>query len=155
MITKPQIRIPRITIRMVQQAVAAALDCDESEMRGTQTTPHAVYRRAVAMYVARQLTRDSLSMIGRAFGHRHHSTVLHSIRQIEERIRTDRETCDVVNLLIVQLGKTEPSTAAEKIVANVRELKDAMAAIARRIDLLEAESAALLIERTIGNDANT
>jgi chromosomal replication initiator protein len=41
------------------------------------------------MYIARQLTRASLEQIGQEFGHRHHTTTLHSVRKIEEMRRSD------------------------------------------------------------------
>jgi hypothetical protein len=49
-----------------------------------------VLPRQIAMYIARQLTRASLQQIGREFGGRHHTTVLHSINRIEEIRRSDK-----------------------------------------------------------------
>ena len=48
-----------------------------------------VLPRQIAMYIARQLTGASLLEIGREFGHRHHSTVLHSISRMEEMRRSN------------------------------------------------------------------
>jgi hypothetical protein len=64
------------------------------EMRDPELTVHTnrrahVLPRQVAMYIARQVTGASLQEIGRQFGGRHHTTVLHSINKIEEMHRTD------------------------------------------------------------------
>jgi chromosomal replication initiator protein len=48
-----------------------------------------VLPRQIAMYIARQLTGASLEEIGRKFGHRHHTTTLHSVRKIEEMCCSD------------------------------------------------------------------
>jgi chromosomal replication initiator protein len=58
-----------------------------------------VLPRQIAMYIARQLTGASLQEIGRQFGRRHHTTVLHSINKIEEMRRTD----EALNWTITQL----------------------------------------------------
>jgi len=55
-----------------------------------------VEARHVAMYLARQLTRRSLPQIGRRFGDRHHTTVMHAVRSIEERIKTNTSLCEDV-----------------------------------------------------------
>jgi chromosomal replication initiator protein len=64
-----------------------------------------VLPRQIAMYVARQLTGASLQEIGREFGHRHHTTVLHAINKIEQMRKSDK----ALNLAITQL--TEACTA--------------------------------------------
>jgi len=58
-----------------------------------------VLPRQIAMYIARQLIGASLKEIGREFGGRHHTTVLHSIRKIAEMRRTDK----ALNRTITQL----------------------------------------------------
>jgi len=59
-----------------------------------------VLPRQIAMYIARQLTGASLQEIGREFGGRHHSTVLHSIDKIEAMCRTNEALdCTIRRLL--------------------------------------------------------
>jgi chromosomal replication initiator protein len=57
------------------------------------------------MYLARELTKTSLSEIGEAFGGRDHGTVLHAHRLVKERIRTDDKTRQVVSFLDNQLSR--------------------------------------------------
>lgn len=58
-----------------------------------------VFPRQVAMYLVRQVTGAPLAEIGREFGGRHHTTVMHSVNQIEERRRTDRSLNRVIDML--------------------------------------------------------
>jgi chromosomal replication initiator protein len=55
--------------------------------------------RQVAMYLSKQLTSRSLPEIGRAFGGRDHTTVMHAVRKIEELVKTDSAFAEDVELL--------------------------------------------------------
>jgi len=59
-----------------------------------------VLPRQIAMYIARQLTGASLQEISREFGGRHYTTVLHSIKKVEEMRRTDEALNRTITLLI-------------------------------------------------------
>jgi hypothetical protein len=66
-----------------------------------------VLPRQIAMYIARQLTGASLQEIGREFGGRHHTTVLHSVNKIEEMRRTDEAlNCTIRRLVEAIVAKT-------------------------------------------------
>jgi chromosomal replication initiator protein len=58
------------------------------------------------MYLARELTDQTLPAIGRAFGNRNHTTVLHACKRTAERISTDREAYDAVRRLTERLGNS-------------------------------------------------
>jgi chromosomal replication initiator protein len=60
--------------------------------------------RQVAMYLARELTDATLPAIGRAFGGRNHTTVLHAYRKTAQRIACDREAYETVRRLTESLG---------------------------------------------------
>ncbi|MEK6541472.1 MAG: chromosomal replication initiator protein DnaA [Pseudomonadota bacterium] len=73
----------RVTIEEIQRAVCAHYRIDKSEM-GSQRRVRAIARpRQVAMYLAKELTPRSFPEIGRRFGGRDHSTVIHAVRTIE------------------------------------------------------------------------
>ena len=59
-----------------------------------------VVPRQIGMYLAKKLTSRSLPEIGRRFGGRDHSTVLHAVRKIEDQIKTDDKLAREVALLI-------------------------------------------------------
>ena len=56
------------------------------------------------MYLAKQLTEASLPEIGRQFGGKHHTTVMHSIGKIDEQRRTDKDLSRMINKLMESLG---------------------------------------------------
>jgi chromosomal replication initiator protein len=59
------------------------------------------------MYLARELTDQTLPAIGRAFGGRNHTTVMHACRRTAERIAENRDAYETVRRLTEQLGGTE------------------------------------------------
>ena len=56
------------------------------------------------MYLAKHMTEASLPEIGRQFGGKHHTTVLHSVEKIEELRKTDKDLNRLINKLTEQLG---------------------------------------------------
>jgi chromosomal replication initiator protein len=79
----------KITIDAIVKAVADYYSVQPAQIK-QKTNAHAVvYPRQIAMYVAKELTSCSLPEIGRAFGGKHHTTVLHSIQKIERLRHTD------------------------------------------------------------------
>ena len=71
-------------------------DIEESEIRGQRRSKNTALARQVAMYLIRTLTGLSLEDIGREFDNRNHSTVITSIRKVEELIRSDAEMSGIV-----------------------------------------------------------
>jgi len=79
----------RITIESVQRATAEHFKLQLTQLKQKSNARHIAEPRQVAMYLAKELTGASLPEIGRAFGGKHHTTVLHSIQKIE-RVRQQR-----------------------------------------------------------------
>jgi len=75
----------RITIETILKAVAAKFDLQPAQLKAKTNSRGIAYPRQVAMYLAKELTPASLPEIGRAFGGKHHTTVLYSIRKIEQQ----------------------------------------------------------------------
>ncbi len=69
------------------------------DITSTRREKTVVLPRQVAMYLAKKLTRKSLPDIGRRFGGRDHTTVLHSVRRIEERMKTDPDVAGIVAII--------------------------------------------------------
>jgi chromosomal replication initiator protein len=63
----------------------------EQDLKVRSNTRAIAFPRQVAMYIVKQLTTASLPEIGRQFGGKHHTTVLHSINKIEELRRSDKD----------------------------------------------------------------
>jgi chromosomal replication initiator protein len=83
----------RITIDEIQKACAAHYRIDPAEMRSQRRARAVARPRQVAMYLAKKLTPRSLPEIGRIFGGRDHSTVIHAVRTIEA-MRQDNADLD-------------------------------------------------------------
>src|SRR3546814_511059 len=73
----------RITIDEIQKLTAQHFQIDQSEMRSKRRARAVVRPRQIAMYLAKKMTPRSLPEIGRIFGGRDHSTVIHAVRTIE------------------------------------------------------------------------
>src|SRR6185436_9546125 len=81
----------RVSIDSIQKAVAEHFVLKQSQLREKSNTRTIAYPRQVAMYLVKELTPASLPEIGRAFGGKHHTTVLHSIHKIDKLRQTDPE----------------------------------------------------------------
>ncbi len=78
-----------ITAEDVQRVVASHFSLSPTDLRTKNNSRRIAEPRQIAMYLARELTKDSLPQIGKAFGGKHHTTVLHSIRKIERLSKED------------------------------------------------------------------
>ena len=81
----------RVSIDLIQKRVSEHFNLREQDLKFRSNTRAIAFPRQVAMYIAKQLTTASLLEIGRQFGGKHHTTVLHSINKIEEMRRSDKE----------------------------------------------------------------
>jgi len=79
----------RVSIDSIQKAVAEHFVLKQSQLKEKSNTRAIAYPRQVAMYLVKELTQSSLPEIGRAFGGKHHTTVLHSIHKIEKLRQSD------------------------------------------------------------------
>ncbi len=95
---------PRLTIARIQAVVASYYDIAENEMRSDRRSRDIARPRQVAMYLAKQLTPKSLPEIGRRFGGRDHTTVMHALKQIAHLIAHDGDWATDVEVLRERLG---------------------------------------------------
>jgi len=93
----------RITIDEIQRRVCDHYRIKHSEMSSARRAREVARPRQIAMYLAKQLTPRSLPEIGRRFGGRDHTTVIHAVRQIEKLRQTDAELDADVRLIMRQL----------------------------------------------------
>jgi chromosomal replication initiator protein len=89
----------RVTIDEIQRRVAEHFNIRLSEMTSERRARAVARPRQIAMYLAKQLTTRSLPEIGRKFGGRDHTTVMHAVRKIEELTLGDRALAEDVELL--------------------------------------------------------
>jgi chromosomal replication initiator protein len=92
-----------LNIEMIQKRVAEHFDIRLADMTSKRRPENIAFPRQVAMYLSRQMTDSSLSVIGEAFGGRDHGTVLHACRLVKDRMEVDPSVRQVVQYLEKQL----------------------------------------------------
>lgn len=93
----------RVTIDEIQRAVSQHFDVKQLDLISERRAVAIARPRQIAMYLAKRLTTRSLPEIGRKFGNRDHSTVIHAVRRIEELRGRDGEIDGAVRSLLRQL----------------------------------------------------
>jgi chromosomal replication initiator protein len=94
----------KVTIESIQKAVAEQFGLRLVEIKAKNNSRAIVYPRQIAMYLAKHLTEASLPEIGRQFGGKHHTTVLHSVEKIDGTRKSDKDLNRLINKLTEQLG---------------------------------------------------
>ncbi|HEU4975109.1 MAG TPA: chromosomal replication initiator protein DnaA [Baekduia sp.] len=92
------------TVERIQDLVAEAFGLSREELLSPNRSARVAWPRQVAMYLAREHTRDTLPSIGASFGGRDHSTVVHACKRTADRMGSDPEVFDAVRALTEQLG---------------------------------------------------
>ena len=93
----------RVKIEDIQRIVARQYNVSRADLLSSRRTANVVRPRQVAMYLAKTLTLRSLPEIGRRFGGRDHTTVLHAVRKIENLVHTDNALAEEIEILKRQL----------------------------------------------------
>jgi chromosomal replication initiator protein len=93
----------RVKIEDIQRVVARQYNVSRADLLSARRTANVVRPRQVAMYLAKTLTLRSLPEIGRRFGGRDHTTVLHAVRKIENLVGNDTTLAEEIEILKRQL----------------------------------------------------
>jgi chromosomal replication initiator protein len=93
----------RVKIEEIQRVVARQYNVSRADLLSSRRTANVVRPRQVAMYLAKTLTLRSLPEIGRRFGGRDHTTVLHAVRKIENLVSKDVSLAEEIEVLKRQL----------------------------------------------------
>jgi chromosomal replication initiator protein len=97
-------QVRKITIETIQRTVAENFGMRVAELKQKNNSRQIVVPRQIAMYLAKQLTEASLPEIGRQFGGKHHTTVMHSIGKIDEQRRSDKDLNRTINKMMETLS---------------------------------------------------
>jgi len=89
----------RLSLHDITQATCAHFSLTEQELLSSSRSPRVAWPRQIAMFLARELTEDSLPAIGRHFGGRDHTTVLYACRRASARIDRDGDAHQAVESL--------------------------------------------------------
>jgi chromosomal replication initiator protein len=89
-----------ITVEKIQKIVCHKMKIKLLQLKSKNNSPEVAFPRQIAMYLSKELTNNSLSEIGKKFGGKHHTTVIHSIRKIEKLRIEDTEFNKEINTFI-------------------------------------------------------
>jgi chromosomal replication initiator protein len=99
----PQGELPEVSVERIQETVIDRFGMSMQELVGDRRSQSIVYPRQVAMYLCRELTDSSLPKIGKKFGGRDHTTVIHATSKIAKLIQEDRSVYNLVQELTARI----------------------------------------------------
>jgi len=102
------------SLEEIQTAICERLGVSPEALTSADRTARVAWARQVAMYLSRELTDATLPAIGRAFGGRNHTTVLHACRRTTERIAQDAEAHELVRSLTAALQQPAAGAGADR-----------------------------------------
>ena len=89
----------KISVESILRTVAERFNLQPAQLKMKSNTRQIAYPRQIAMYLVKDLTHASLPEIGRYFGGKHHTTVLHSIQKIEELRQQDQDLNNLIHAI--------------------------------------------------------
>lgn len=95
--------VSTISSDMVMRAVASFFSLKPAQLKAKNNSRPIAVPRQIAMYICKELTHQSLPQIGKDFGGKHHTTVLHSIRKIDSLKKKDSEIATALNSIVKSL----------------------------------------------------
>ena len=93
-----------VTIEIIQKSVSNFYQLKLADLKSRNNSKSVAMPRQIAMYLCKGLTNASLPHIGRSFGGKHHSTVIHSIRKVEDRRKRDADFNTLINNFMQSFG---------------------------------------------------
>jgi chromosomal replication initiator protein len=87
----------KVTIEVIQKFIANYYQLRVADLKSRNNSKNVTLPRQIAMYLSKSLTSHSLPQIGKSFGGKHHSTVIHSIKKIDARCKQDRDFNTLIN----------------------------------------------------------
>jgi chromosomal replication initiator protein len=90
----------KISMESIVRAVAERFSMPPAQLKLKSNTHQIAYPRQIAMYLVKELTHASLPEIGRYFGGKHHTTVLHSIHKIDDLRQRDQDLNNLIHAVM-------------------------------------------------------
>lgn len=139
----------KVTVKDVQKVVGRHYGVPQKELLANRRHRAVVQARQIGMYLARQITLNSLPEIGRRFGGRDHTTVLHACRKIEGLLERDENLAGELALLQAEIELATPQEAESDSGTIAKEILAARA-VARAAENISAQVAARLADMLTG-----
>ena len=96
-----------VSIDAIQRRVANYFSLSQAEIKGKKRTKAIAFPRQVAMYLSRVMTEHSTTEVGLEFGGRDHSTVMHAVQRVNERMKTDATLEPALQQIMISLRNNE------------------------------------------------
>lgn len=93
-----------ITPELIIDIVSEHFNIRPEDILSQKRNADIVYPRQIAMYLCRQMTTSTMQSLGKAFGNRDHTTVLHGIEKITKKVLTDEKTKSTIDILIKKIN---------------------------------------------------
>ena len=93
----------KITMKDICNKVSRETGISEAKVYSKSRQVDIVFSRHISMYLCRQLTKNSLTHIGNHFGKRDHATIIHACKTIEEKMKDDKQTEELINKIQSEL----------------------------------------------------
>ena len=93
----------KITMQDICNKVSRETGISEAKVYSKSRQVDIVFSRHISMYLCRQLTKNSLTHIGNHFGKRDHATIIHACKTIEEKMKDDKQTEELINKIQSEL----------------------------------------------------
>ena len=94
-----------ITTEDIQEAVANRFHIKVSDLKSKRRTKTLVHPRQVAMYLCRELTDASFPEIGRDFGGKDHTTIIHACKQVQKSLEKDNSLRATIHSITEEVGR--------------------------------------------------
>ncbi len=94
---------PSVSVEGIQKVVASYYNLKVTELKSRTNSHHVAFPRQIAMYLAKRMTGASFPEIGKRFGGKHHSTVIHAVQKIEQKRANEREFDRLVESFVQNL----------------------------------------------------
>lgn len=102
--TENNLKVPKISVMTVQRVICKSYHITREQMCSDRRSEHLVWPRHVAMYVSEQMTASTFNLLGRLFGGRDHTTVLHAVKKIAKLVSTDAAVAAEVAAVMRQVA---------------------------------------------------
>jgi len=93
-----------ITPELIIEIVSEHFNIRPEDILSQKRNADIVYPRQIAMYLCRQMTTSTMQSLGKSFGNRDHTTILHGIEKISKKVLTDDKTKSIVDILIKKIN---------------------------------------------------
>ncbi len=100
-------KVGNVSVQNIMKIVASNFQITLEDMKSSKRQQKFVNPRHIALYICHELTEYTYTELGNEFGGRDHSSIMHAVEKVEEKIKTDSNTKQMINLLIKEIKENK------------------------------------------------